>query len=62
MIHCGKPMLAYEYAYDHPCHFDGISEWRCEVCGIRIGRFSGRVLKDEEFEKPYDYPKENEDE
>lgn len=42
-----------EYAWDHPEHYDGVSEVVCRDCGVRIGRWSGRVLKDGEFEKRY---------
>ena len=37
---------------DNPCHYDGISEWKCE-CGYREGRWSGKELKDGEHEPPY---------
>jgi hypothetical protein len=36
-----------------PYHYDGVSEWQCEKCGKRIGRWSMKELKDGEFEKPY---------
>jgi len=45
--------MAIEYAYNHPEHYDGISEWACESCGVRIGRWSGKVLKDGEIEKRF---------
>jgi len=38
----------------HPCHVDGVSEWRCNGCGTRVGRWSGRVLAKDEHESPYD--------
>lgn len=37
----------------HPCHHDGVSEWKCNLCGTRIGRWSHRVLKEDEHEPPY---------
>lgn len=43
-------VIAVEYAYDDPDHYDGISEWRCLVCESRIGRWSGKVLGEEESE------------
>jgi hypothetical protein len=46
MIHCGQEMIGIEY----PDLYDGISEWYCEVCDTRIGRWSGNVLKDDERE------------
>lgn len=31
--------------------YDGVSEWRCPDCGRREGRWSGRVLGDDETEE-----------
>jgi hypothetical protein len=53
MFHCGKPMLGVEYAFDHPHHYDGVSEYRCVVCGVRKGRWTKRVLTDGEWEPPW---------
>ncbi len=39
---CGKNMMGIEYPYGHPDRYDGVSEWQC--CGLRIGRWSGRIL------------------
>jgi hypothetical protein len=30
--------------------YDGVSEWACPDCGRREGRFSGKVLEDDEEE------------
>ncbi len=47
---CGSTnIIGVEYAYDSPYYYDGVSEWQCE-CGYREGRFSGRELKDGEYE------------
>lgn len=43
-------VIGIEYAWDNPEHYDGISEWRCTECGLRIGRFSDKFLKDDELE------------
>lgn len=43
-------VIGVEYAYDHPQHYDGVSEYRCTNCGLRIGRFSKAFLKDDEVE------------
>ncbi len=51
--HCGKQMIALQYHYTSPNHYDGVSEWRCSVCGYREGRWSGKELKDDEEEKIY---------
>ncbi len=33
--------------------YDGISEIKCDDCGVRIGRWSGKELKDGEIEKRF---------
>jgi hypothetical protein len=49
----GSNLLAVEYGYPHPCQYDGVSEWRCLVCGCRWGRWTGRILGAVEHEPPY---------
>ena len=46
-------MIGVEYAYDSPNHYDGISEWLCLDCNIRIGRWSGKELGEGEEELKY---------
>lgn len=46
-------IIAIEYAHDHPDHYDGISEWMCEKCGTRWGRWTGNILKEDEYEPRY---------
>ncbi len=45
-----EPAMGVEYRW--PCRerYDGISEWVC-TCGTRLGRWSGRVLADDEIER-----------
>jgi hypothetical protein len=31
--------------------YDGISEYKCTICGNRVGRWSGKILVDGELEK-----------
>ncbi len=31
-------------------YYDGISEWKCIGCGIRIGKWTGNILKEGELE------------
>jgi hypothetical protein len=51
---CGKEGLIFvEYDYSNPEHYDGISEIYCVPCRLRIGRWTGKELKDGEFEKAY---------
>jgi hypothetical protein len=51
---CGsRNMKAVEYDGTDPCHYDGISEFRCEDCGARFGRWTGRELQDGDYERPY---------
>lgn len=40
-----------EYDLLHPDHYDGVSEIECRDCGARVGRWSGKELKEGEFEK-----------
>ena len=49
-LHPGQDVVGIEYAYDHPDHYDGISEWQCMLCRSRIGRWSEKVLADGEYE------------
>jgi hypothetical protein len=46
-------VVGVEYSYDHPAHYDGISEWRCTKCGERVGRWSGKRLAGKRFEWPF---------
>lgn len=49
---CGSEnILMVEYSWDSPEHYDGISEIRCNDCGVRIGRWSGKELAEGEVEK-----------
>lgn len=47
---CAAEMSAHEYGYDSPNRYDGISEWVCPKCGLRIGRWSGKRLEEGEEE------------
>lgn len=50
---CQKSLVGIEYRYDHPNHYDGISEWECLGCKIRVGRWTGKVLDEGESEPRY---------
>lgn len=41
-------LIGVEYAYDHPHHYDGVSEWMCPDCGARWSRWTEELLKDGE--------------
>lgn len=43
-------IIMMEYPYDHPEHYDGISEYNCTDCGTRWGRWSGKILTGDEYE------------
>ncbi len=47
---CRRPMIGVEYAYDHPDHWDGVSEWLCEdhPTPVRLNRFTGKELGHDE--------------
>lgn len=42
--------IMVEYGYLNPNHYDGISELLCKKCKTRWGRWSGKILKDGEWE------------
>ena len=55
---CGGSIGGVEYSWDHPEHYDGVSEWACFTggtdgggCGFRLGRWSGRRLGEGDYEK-----------
>lgn len=51
---CGKKdWLGQQYRYDSPNHFDGVSEWRCQNCNARFGRWTHKLLGVGETERPY---------
>lgn len=51
---CGKSFSLYvEYAYGSIERYDGVSERVCKPCDIRVGRWSGKILKDGEVEVRY---------
>ena len=50
---CGSPLSGIEYPGTHPEHYDGISEYYCETCRTRIGRWTMRYLHGAECEPRY---------
>ena len=50
---CSKDLIAVEYAYPHPEHYDGISEYACPDRHYRVGRWSNKILKEGEAEKRF---------
>lgn len=53
---CKTAMIGVEYGYPHPEQYDGISEWDCPECGLRLGRWTGRELIEGESEPRYGLP------
>lgn len=51
---CGSTehYMGFQYGYPHPERIDGVSEWHC-LCGVRIGRWSGKLLQKGEVELRY---------
>lgn len=47
---CGNTMIGVEYPCGHRDRYDGVSEWKCPYCAIRVGRWTKRRLKDGEAE------------
>jgi len=51
---CGSKNIGFaEYSYDHPEHYDRVSEIVCLDCKARFGRWSGKELAKGESEKRY---------
>ena len=51
---CGsEEVVSIQYDHNNPNYYDGISEYKCFNCSVRIGRWSGKILGDDEQEKPY---------
>ena len=50
---CRRQLTGIEYPYDHPDHYDGVSEWACIPCGYHLGRWSGKLLGEGETEPKY---------
>lgn len=53
---CGTTkVVLVEYWFDNPYRYDGVSETQClsKKCGARFGRWSGKELKEGEFEPPF---------
>lgn len=49
-------IMGVEYELTDPNHYDGVSEWRCQGCGNRVGRWSGKLLKEGESERRFAAP------
>lgn len=49
---CRTPMHTVQYVLT-PCDYDGVSEYGCAACAIRIGRWSGLTLGEGELEARY---------
>lgn len=52
-------VTAVEYPFNHPEHYDGISEYRCMRCGRREGRWTGARLTDGSSEPRYGVERES---
>lgn len=51
---CGSEnIIMVEYSWDSPERYDGVSEIKCNDCGARFGRWSGKELAKGELEKRY---------
>ena len=53
---CGQDMLMVEYynvGLPEGVGYDGVSEYSCQDCKLRIGRWSGLDLKDNEMERRF---------
>ncbi len=48
-----KNIIGIEYMAGTPQDYDGISEWQCQDCGYRQGRWSGLELKEGFIERKF---------
>lgn len=48
-----EALWGVQYEWNHPEHYDGVSEWECKRCGARVGAWSGKTLKQGEIERRY---------
>jgi hypothetical protein len=46
----GTEFTGVEYAHPHPERYDGVSEWVCNDCLARFGRWTRRRLHGDEIE------------
>lgn len=49
---CTQDMCGHQYRYTDE-DYDGISEWVCLPCNIRVGRWTERILQNGEIEPRY---------
>lgn len=49
---CKAAMTGHQYR-GTPEDWDGVSEWDCPSCQLRIGRWTGKRLKPDELEPRY---------
>ena len=56
---CDESMAIGIQYRNHPEEYDGVSEWMCRKCQRRWGRWSGKELKNKEYEYKYGVPRSN---
>jgi hypothetical protein len=49
----GRDMHCVEYAHPHPERYDGVSEFVCDNCHTRFGRWTGKVIPEGYAEPRY---------
>lgn len=52
MMCCNRPMVGVQYIFTSQ-DYDGVSEFACNTCGKRIGRWSGVTLAEGQLERRY---------
>lgn len=51
---CGNTeYCGVEYDWCSNNHYDGVSEWRCLKCNTRYGRWTDKILEENEEEKVF---------
>jgi ribosomal protein S27AE len=46
----GVNIIGIQYGYPSKECYDGVSEWNCQKCGYREGRWSGKEIHEGELE------------
>lgn len=46
-------VVGIQYPHLHPQAYDGVSEWVCGECGARIGRWTQKILAEDESEQRF---------
>ncbi len=49
----GVRIIGVQYGYPSAEMYDGVSEWQCQDCGYRQGRWTGKQINEGELESRF---------